>query len=779
MPGTRASSPPLGYHLPVAATETLRVVLDAGNATRRLDELSTARVILKVAEQVHSSQQKAGAGKAIGPLTPSSVTIETATGAVKLGLAEPSAFGYAAPEQLGEAEATHEGDRRSDVWSLGVVMWEALTHATLFEGGDDDAIKAAVRQQRIDPPATLNANIPAELSAICMRALARNPADRYQSAKVMGAELEAVLDDAGYGDTDDKIREYMATLGQPKREPKITTPPMVATPAQGVGVVTPEITQPTPPPEMLPAPPGNGFSTSPGMVIPRGDQAPSKSPALPITVSRSANGTQPPPIGDPSPMSPTSFLKPTTTGSPAGTLPSILRASVPKPPTTPPPVVEAKKAGTNLASALANAAAPAKQDRSVISTMVSAAIPMPQTPQLPKPPVLPPPTPAQTAPGFHSDQIAKAADANPAVVLEAPPVVVAEIPSLVSAPMLSEKRPDPTPMAEVKKRAGTNPDPAAVVALPPVRDSQGVLGGWGWGTDSHSSIKAYDSSTDDDDLPTERASKKILLYVIGGGFGVVAIIIVLAFAFGGGEHPAPKQQAKMTGSGSAEIAYGSGVAYGSATGDPTGGSGVAAAAGSGADAVAIGSAATAGMDAAAAGSADPGSAVAAVGSAAAVVAPPPPPAPVPADAASVVAVAPLPKPMPPTPIEKPKPAHPVVVAKAIEKKPEKKPEPPHHAEKPKPIHVAEGPSVAAKADAEASYRQGVQQFARGDTNGALTSLRTAVASNPGYAPTWRGLGLVFEKMGERDQAKAAFRRYLQLSPGASDGDQVRNRMEKL
>ena len=73
----------------------------------------------------------------------------------------------------------------------------------------------------------------------------------------------------------------------------------------------------------------------------------------------------------------------------------------------------------------------------------------------------------------------------------------------------------------------------------------------------------------------------------------------------------------------------------------------------------------------------------------------------------------------------------------------------------------------------------MQQFARGDTSGALTSLRTALASNPGYAPTWRGLGLVFEKMGEKDQAKAAFKRYLQLSPSATDGDQIRNRMERL
>src|SRR3569623_465984 len=246
---TGASWSGLRYDVRVAVTETLRTVLEAGGASRRLDELSTARVILKIAEQVHAAQQKAGAGKAIGPLTPSSITIETSTGAVKLGLAEPRAFAYAAPEQTDGGE----GERRSDVSARGVVRWEALTHQPLFEGGDDTALKAAVKQQIVDPPATLNANIPAELSAICMRALARNPAARYQSAKVMGAELEAVLDDAGYGDTDDKLREYMATLGQPKREPKLAAPPMTVTPAKGIGIGEPPADMLTPPP----GPPAN------------------------------------------------------------------------------------------------------------------------------------------------------------------------------------------------------------------------------------------------------------------------------------------------------------------------------------------------------------------------------------------------------------------------------------------------------------------------------------------------------------------------------------------
>jgi Tfp pilus assembly protein PilF len=87
--------------------------------------------------------------------------------------------------------------------------------------------------------------------------------------------------------------------------------------------------------------------------------------------------------------------------------------------------------------------------------------------------------------------------------------------------------------------------------------------------------------------------------------------------------------------------------------------------------------------------------------------------------------------------------------------------------------------TASKVDVEAAYRTGLQQFARGDTTGALASLRTSLAGNPNYAPTWRALGLVFEKLGEKDQARAAYKRYLQLAPSAGDAEQIRSRLERL
>ena len=73
---TEARSLALGYDAAVPSSETLRSVIDAGRSSKRLDELSTARVIGKIAEQLHAAQHKASAGKAIGPITPSGISID-------------------------------------------------------------------------------------------------------------------------------------------------------------------------------------------------------------------------------------------------------------------------------------------------------------------------------------------------------------------------------------------------------------------------------------------------------------------------------------------------------------------------------------------------------------------------------------------------------------------------------------------------------------------------------------------------------------------------------
>ncbi len=94
---------------------------------------------------------------------------------------------YMSPEQA-RADPV---DARSDLFSLGAVFWECLTGQAAFAGRTQVDVLTHVLHDDIAPPSSLNAAVPPVLDAICLKALAKDPNRRYQSAEALVRDLEA------------------------------------------------------------------------------------------------------------------------------------------------------------------------------------------------------------------------------------------------------------------------------------------------------------------------------------------------------------------------------------------------------------------------------------------------------------------------------------------------------------------------------------------------------------------------------------------------------------
>lgn len=97
---------------------------------------------------------------------------------------------YLAPEQLAGGAV----DARTDIYSLGVVLYELLTGRKAFDGDSLTAITQAVREHDPTPAHELLDRVPPALSGIAARAMARAPVDRYRHASEMAHDLRRWID---------------------------------------------------------------------------------------------------------------------------------------------------------------------------------------------------------------------------------------------------------------------------------------------------------------------------------------------------------------------------------------------------------------------------------------------------------------------------------------------------------------------------------------------------------------------------------------------------------
>ena len=144
---------------------------------------------------------------------PANVLIAADTGTVKVadfgiaraanvrqGLTMPGTVlgtaSYLSPEQAQGAEVDH----RSDIYSLGMVLWEMLTGKAPFTGDSPVAIAYQQLSQTAPPPSTHNPRVPPALDAVVMKAMSKDPAARQASAEELRSDLLDI--DRAVGDPD-------------------------------------------------------------------------------------------------------------------------------------------------------------------------------------------------------------------------------------------------------------------------------------------------------------------------------------------------------------------------------------------------------------------------------------------------------------------------------------------------------------------------------------------------------------------------------------------------
>jgi TonB family protein len=130
---------------------------------------------------------------------------------------------YMSPEQ---AWGRHI-DKRSDVFALATVLYEMLTARKLFSGDNEMSILEQVREARVVPPSRANDEVTPATDAIVLKALQKDPANRYQTAGEMQRDIDAVLYTFKPTPTSADLAIYMHRLASPEPLPtRVDAPPM-------------------------------------------------------------------------------------------------------------------------------------------------------------------------------------------------------------------------------------------------------------------------------------------------------------------------------------------------------------------------------------------------------------------------------------------------------------------------------------------------------------------------------------------------------------------------
>jgi serine/threonine protein kinase/Tfp pilus assembly protein PilF len=164
---------------------------------------ATARLLSEVADALHYAHGRGVIHRDIKPanlmLSRDGRLMITDFGLARLiqepGLTVSGSFmgtpAYMSPEQI--AAGRMKLDHRTDVYSLGVVLYEVLTLQRPFPGESREEVVAAIMTKEPRPPRRFNRKIPVDLETICLKAMEKDPDRRYQNAGELAHDLRQYL----------------------------------------------------------------------------------------------------------------------------------------------------------------------------------------------------------------------------------------------------------------------------------------------------------------------------------------------------------------------------------------------------------------------------------------------------------------------------------------------------------------------------------------------------------------------------------------------------------
>jgi serine/threonine protein kinase len=123
----------------------------------------------------------------------------------------PGKASYMSPEQV----AGKGADYRSDIFSLGIILYEISLGQRLYRGPAEEVMRR-IAEDKIAPPTSVRRDYPPALELIVMRALEKRPTDRYQSTEEMRNDLEEFLDEAGFRTGPRRLASYLRQLFAPE-----------------------------------------------------------------------------------------------------------------------------------------------------------------------------------------------------------------------------------------------------------------------------------------------------------------------------------------------------------------------------------------------------------------------------------------------------------------------------------------------------------------------------------------------------------------------------------